>query len=38
MKVGIIGTGMIGGTLAKLLAGAGHQVVLANSPDEFPVP
>jgi predicted dinucleotide-binding enzyme len=31
MKVGIIGTGMIGGTLAKLLAGAGHQVVLANS-------
>ena len=31
MKIGIIGSGNIGGTLARLLAGAGHEVVLANS-------
>jgi predicted dinucleotide-binding enzyme len=31
MKIGIIGTGMIGGTLARLLADAGHEVILANS-------
>jgi len=31
MKIGIIGTGMIGGTLAERLAGAGHDVSIANS-------
>lgn len=31
MRIGIIGSGNIGGTLARLWAGAGHQVVLANS-------
>ena len=31
MRIGIIGSGNIGGTLARLLAGAGHQVVLSNS-------
>jgi 8-hydroxy-5-deazaflavin:NADPH oxidoreductase len=31
MKIGIIGAGEIGGTLAQLLVGAGHEVVLANS-------
>jgi len=31
MRIGIIGAGNIGGTLARLLAGAGHEVVLANS-------
>jgi predicted dinucleotide-binding enzyme len=31
MRIGIIGSGNIGGTLARLLAGAGHEVVLANS-------
>lgn len=31
MRVGIIGSGNIGGTLARLLAGAGHEVVIANS-------
>ena len=31
MKIGIIGTGMIGSTLAQRLAGAGHDVSIANS-------
>jgi len=31
MKVGIIGAGNIGGTLARLLVARGHEVVLANS-------
>jgi 8-hydroxy-5-deazaflavin:NADPH oxidoreductase len=31
MKIGIIGAGMIGGTLAKRLSSLGHQVVMANS-------
>ncbi|RIJ53377.1 NADP oxidoreductase [Clavibacter lycopersici] len=31
MKIGIIGTGMIGATLAQRLAGAGHDVSIANS-------
>lgn len=31
MRIGIIGSGNIGGTLARLLAGAGHDVVLSNS-------
>lgn len=31
MKIGIIGAGMIGGTLAKRLVGLGHEVVIANS-------
>jgi predicted dinucleotide-binding enzyme len=31
MKIGIIGTGKIGGTLARLLAGARHEVALASS-------
>jgi predicted dinucleotide-binding enzyme len=31
MRIGIIGTGMIGATLAQRLAGAGHEVSIANS-------
>lgn len=31
LKIGIIGSGNIGGTLARLLAGAGHEVVPANA-------
>ncbi len=31
MKIGIIGAGKIGGTLARRLAGLGHQVEIANS-------
>lgn len=31
MRIGIIGSGNIGGTLARLLAGAGHEVVVSNS-------
>jgi predicted dinucleotide-binding enzyme len=31
MRIGIIGTGMIGATLARRLAGAGHDVAIANS-------
>ncbi len=31
MKIGIIGSGHIGGTLAKLWAKAGHQVAISNS-------
>lgn len=31
MRIGIIGSGNIGATLAELFVGAGHQVVLANS-------
>jgi predicted dinucleotide-binding enzyme len=31
MRIGMIGTGNIGGTLARLLVGAGHEVVVANS-------
>jgi predicted dinucleotide-binding enzyme len=31
MRIGIIGTVMIGGTLARLLAAAGHEVTVANS-------
>src|SRR5262245_264188 len=31
MKIGIIGAGMIGGTLAKRLVQLGHHVVIANS-------
>jgi predicted dinucleotide-binding enzyme len=30
MKVGMIGAGMIGGTLARLLARAGHEVAISN--------
>ncbi|MFK0254819.1 NADPH-dependent F420 reductase [Streptomyces sp. NPDC090445] len=31
MRTGIIGTGRIGSTLARILAAAGHEVVLANA-------
>ena len=31
MKIGIVGAGMIGGTLATLFTRAGHEVALANS-------
>jgi len=31
MKIGIIGAGMIGGTLAQLFVGAGHEVAVSNS-------
>ena len=31
MKIGIIGEGMIGGTLAKRLVRLGHEVSIANS-------
>jgi len=31
MKIGIIGAGMIGGTLARRFAAAGHEVFVANS-------
>ena len=31
MKIGIIGAGMIGGTLARLLAPLGHDVAVSNS-------
>src|SRR6476469_4355116 len=31
MKIGIIGAGQIGGTLARRLTAAGHQVFIANS-------
>jgi predicted dinucleotide-binding enzyme len=31
MRIGIVGTGQIGGTLARLLTGVGHDVVVANS-------
>lgn len=31
MKIGIIGAGQIGGTLARLLTKAGHEVAIANS-------
>lgn len=31
MKIGIIGIGHIGGTLARKLASAGHEVWMANS-------
>jgi 8-hydroxy-5-deazaflavin:NADPH oxidoreductase len=31
MKIGIIGSGNIGGTVAQLFAGAGHQVAISNS-------
>jgi predicted dinucleotide-binding enzyme len=31
MKIGIIGSGHIGGTLTKLVAAAGHEVAVANS-------
>jgi 8-hydroxy-5-deazaflavin:NADPH oxidoreductase len=31
MRIGIIGSGNIGGTLARLLTAAGHEVVLSNS-------
>ncbi|MFB7181297.1 NAD(P)-binding domain-containing protein, partial [Streptomyces sp. NPDC056257] len=31
MRTGIIGTGRIGSTLARILVAAGHQVVLANA-------
>lgn len=34
MKIGIIGTGAIGGTIAKKMVAAGHQVLVSNS-DEF---
>ena len=31
MKIGIIGSGMIGSTCARLFARAGHEVAIANS-------
>jgi predicted dinucleotide-binding enzyme len=31
MRIGVIGSGNIGGTSARLFAGAGHEVMLANS-------
>jgi len=31
MRIGIIGAGMIGGTLARRLAALGHEVALSNS-------
>jgi predicted dinucleotide-binding enzyme len=31
MRIGIVGTGSIGGTFARLLVRSGHEVVLANS-------
>ena len=31
MRIGVVGSGSIGGTLAPLLAAAGHQVVVANT-------
>jgi predicted dinucleotide-binding enzyme len=31
MKIGIIGSGMIGATAARLFVGAGHQVAISNS-------
>lgn len=31
MRIGIIGAGNIGGSLARLLAGAGHEVIVANT-------
>ena len=31
MKIGIIGSGNIGGTAAKLFANAGHEVAISNS-------
>ena len=33
MKIGVIGAGAVGGTLARLLAKLGHQVSIANSRD-----
>lgn len=38
MRVGIVGSGRIGGTLAGLLVGAGDEVTLANSrgPQSWP--
>ena len=36
MKIGIIGAGHIGGTLAKLWVAAGHEVMLSSRhPDEL---
>jgi predicted dinucleotide-binding enzyme len=36
MKIGLIGTGNIGGTLARLWAGAGHEVILSSRhPDQL---
>jgi predicted dinucleotide-binding enzyme len=34
MRIGIIGSGRIGGTLGRLLAAAGHEVMLVNSRGE----
>ena len=34
MKVGVIGAGRIGGNAARLLAAAGHEVMLSFSRDE----
>ena len=31
MRIGVLGSGNIGGTAAKLFAGAGHEVAIANS-------
>ena len=31
MKIGVIGVGAIGGTIAKKLANAGHELKVANS-------
>ena len=33
MRIGIIGAGHIGGTLAKLFVDAGHEVAVSNSRD-----
>jgi predicted dinucleotide-binding enzyme len=31
MKIGIMGSGKIGGTIAKLFGNAGHEVAISNS-------
>jgi predicted dinucleotide-binding enzyme len=36
MKIGIIGSGNIGGTAAKLFANAGHGVAISNSRGRVP--
>jgi predicted dinucleotide-binding enzyme len=31
MRIGILGAGKIGGTAARIFAGAGHELLLSNS-------